>query len=115
MTTSEYLWWVETIRQDTFRRKLPSNIVGWVALTICLVAFILYILAGSLKDAQVQARTVSYFIFIISYIVGFISLGVSYILSKKSDIKIKEVKKLWESQSNENKDVNEKLKWFYSL
>jgi len=112
MNTQQYLWWIETIRQDTFRRRLPSNIVGWGAFTIGLITLFIFILAD--LSADIKVRAVSFFVFLISFFIAIVSSVVGEILSKESEKKINQVKNVWESQIDGNKDFNEKLKWFYS-
>lgn len=117
MNTQEYLWWIETIRQDEFRRLLPSNIIAWVALTICLISLLIFIISRSINspdDAQLIA--VAFVLCIISFLVGVSSLMLGEIISKQSRKQIEAVKELWKSNSNENKvlSVFNEVAWFYA-
>jgi hypothetical protein len=112
METKEYLWWVETIRQNHFRELLPINICLYVSTTICLITFIFGLLVTS----------VSHEIKIVFLGVGFVSLLIVLLCvfaykfySKEAVRQIKAVKKLWEVNKNETDNINNDLLHFFVI
>ncbi|WKZ24713.1 MAG: hypothetical protein QY321_03805 [Patescibacteria group bacterium] len=107
MKTTEYLWWIETIRQDYFRKTLPFTIVSWVAFTICLISF--FLPSSSMQDSQLFFQITS-----ISFTIAVLGLLIKWIILEKLDKRIKIVKDLWiASNPAEYKKHNEALSCFY--
>jgi hypothetical protein len=109
MKTNEYLWWIETIRQNEFRRMLPINITIWVAWTIFLIILIIVLIALPTK-----INSIFLFVGFVSFFVSSVLQLISSALSKRTDKRIEAVKKLW-YQDIEVKDISKELLWFYAL
>lgn len=109
-TEFEFLWWVETIRQDDFRRILPLIIVTWVTFTICLISFIVFFILGFNNSLGVLCFRLSFTTFFIGLIVSLIS---SFI-SKGTYEKIRTVKRIWENSNVESKNYSKELRYFYA-
>lgn len=111
MGKNEYLWWVETIRQNSFRELLPINICLLVAGTICLVSSAFTVISSSPKvinDAILE-------ICLISLAVTFI-FTISLIVARRRESKqLKAIKTLANLKEDDIKSTDDELLYFYNI
>jgi len=110
MKSAEYIWWIETIRQENFRRLLPLNIIQWVAFTIFLISLILFFFVKTEQNVTI----ILFKICVASFFIAGIGVIVKIATLQKKEQKIKAVKKEWLKSEHYNQIYPEELNYFYA-
>lgn len=112
MKTNEYLWWVETIRQDSFRRTFPVSVAAWVSFAIGLICSLCFFYFKYL-DPSIIAEIFSPMAFI-SAAIMFLLLWILTFFSTSEKNRIKAIKQVWEKSPEGTIIDNKKLQYFYA-
>ena len=110
METKEYLWWIETIRQNNFRQRLPINIISWVSFTVCIIAFIA-LFAITTKEA----RCLLFIIGVVSLSLTCVSVFLSSLMENRTKPQIEAIKQLHQKGKEEDLHIAKELNWFYGI
>ena len=112
METKEYLWWVETIRQNEFRQLLPLHIAMFLSFAISTICFGFYIIVPS---APAEIVTFSSKLYMIGIIGLLFSIVLIFIVKTVTNRRLDIVKQKWEKVGVEIKSLDKELLYFFNL
>jgi hypothetical protein len=110
METKEYLWWIETIRQNNFRQRLPINIISWVSFTVCLIAFLTFLVITTK-----EVRCLLFIIGVVSLSLTCILVFLSSLMENRTKPQIEAIKQLHKKDKKEDLHIAKELNWFYGI